>query len=104
MHRLNHVCGQLAQAMIDLFHAFSFRAQNRVAVLPDRQLHFSPRVKAGKFLTPASFNASITLMMVPKEDFLSAWSARDDLRVSGKSRTAFSSSSIPMARPSSLIS
>jgi len=40
-------------------------------------------------------------MMVPKEAFLSACSASVDLRASGKSRTAVSSSSTPIARPSS---
>ena len=44
------------------------------------QDHFSSRVNAGKFLTPASFNASMTLIIVPKEAFLSACSASVDLR------------------------
>ncbi len=63
------------------------RPQNRVAVFYDRQSHFSPCVKAGRFFTPASFNASITLMIVPNEAFLSACKASADLRVGGKSRT-----------------
>src|SRR6058998_3862441 len=88
MHGLDHVSGQLANVIVDLLDPSASRPQDRVAVLQDRQYHFSSRVKAGKFLTPASFNASITLMIVPKEDFLSACSASVDLRASGKSRTA----------------
>src|SRR5438034_7265637 len=104
VHRLDHVFGQLTNAIIDFFDPFAFCPQDRVAVLQDRQFHFSSRVKAGKFLTPASFNASITLMIAPKEAFLSAWSASVDLRASGKPCTAASNSSTPMARPSNLIS
>src|SRR6058998_3562115 len=104
MHGLDHVSGQLANVIVDLLDPSASRPQDRVAVLQDRQYHFSSRVKAGKFLTPASFNASITLMIVPKEAFLSACSASVDLRGSGKSRTAPSSSSTLVARPSSLIS
>src|SRR5882672_7402711 len=104
MHRLDHVSGQLANVSVDLLDPFAFHPQDRVAVLRDRQDHFSSRVKAGRFLTPASFNASITLMIVPKEAFLSACSARVDLRVSGKPRTAPSRSSTFTALPSSLIS
>src|SRR5438093_9078688 len=103
-HCLDHVNGQLANVIIDLLDLFAFRPQNRIAVLQDRKDHSPSRVNAGKFLTPASFNASITLMIVPKEAFLSACSASVDLRVSGRPRTAPSSSSAPIARPSSLIS
>src|SRR5437773_5240423 len=104
MHSLEHVGDELASVIVDLLDPFTFRPQDRVAVLQDRQFHFSSRVKAGKFLTPASFNASITLMIAPKEAFLSAWSASVDLRASGKPCTAASNSSTPMARPSNLIS
>src|SRR5438046_4098427 len=104
MHCLDHVCDQFADTIVNFFDPRSFRSQDRVAVLQDRQDHFSSRVKAGKFFTPASFNASITVMLVPKEAFLSACSASVDLRGSGKSRTAPSSSSTPIPRPSSLIS
>src|SRR5437773_5560658 len=103
MHSLEHVGDELASVIVDLLDPFTFRPQDRVAVLQDCQNHFSSRVKAGRFLTPASFNASITLMIVPKEAFLSACSASVDLRASGRSRTAPSSSSAPTARPSSLI-
>src|SRR5438874_132868 len=51
---------------------FTIRPQNRIAVLQDRQSHYSPRVNAGKFFTPASFNASMTLTIVPNDAFLSA--------------------------------
>src|SRR5437762_3720177 len=104
MHCLDHVCDQFMDTIVNFFDPRSFRSQDRVAVLQDRQDHFSSRVKAGKFFTPASFNASITLMIVPKEAFLSACSARVDLRVSGKPRTAPSRSSTFTALPSSLIS
>src|SRR5207248_5565004 len=104
MHCLDHVSGQVANVIVDLRDLLTLRPQNRIAVLQDRQFHFSSRVKAGKFLTPASFNASITLMIAPKEAFLSAWSASVDLRASGKPCTAASNSSTPMARPSNLIS
>src|SRR6266480_6358236 len=104
MHRLDHVCRQLANPIVYVLDRFAFGPQDRVAVLQDWQDHFSSLVNAGKFLTPASFNASITLMIVPKEAFLSACSARVDLRASGRARTAPSSSSTPIARPSSLIS
>src|SRR5262249_27085323 len=105
VHRLDHVRGQLTDSIIDLVDPFTFCPQHRVAILQDRQTHSpSTRVNAGKFRTPASFNASMTFMIVPKEAFLSACSASVDLRCSGKSRTAASSSSTFMARPSSLIS
>src|SRR5437762_7173850 len=104
MHRLDHVGDQLANMIVDLFDLFAFRPQDRVSVLEDRQYHFCSRVKAGKFFTPANFNASITLMIMPKEAFLSACSASADLRVSGRPRTAPSSSSTLVARPSSLMS
>src|SRR6266699_6541093 len=104
VHRLDHVSNQRLNVIVDLLDPFAFRPQDRVAVLQDRQYHFSSRVKAGKFLTPASFNASITLMIVPKEAFLSACSASVDLRASLRPRTAPSSSSTLVARPSSLIS
>src|SRR5262249_6635362 len=104
-HRLDHVRCQFPNSMVDFFDPFTFYAQDRVAVLQDRQDHsFSSRVNAGKFLTPASFNASITLIIVPNDAFLSACNASVDLRSSGKPRTAASSSSTFMARPSSLIS
>src|SRR6266704_7143774 len=104
MHRLKHVRRQLPNAIVDFLDPFALCPKDRVAVMQDRQDHFSSRVNAGKFLTPASFNASITLMIVPKEAFLSACSASVDLRVSGRFRTAPSSSSTPTVRPSSLIS
>src|SRR5438093_12105171 len=104
VHRLDHVRRQLPNAIVDFLDPFAFCPKDWVTVLQNRQDHFSSRVKAGKFLTPASFNASITLMIVPKEAFLSACSASVDLRGSGKSRTAPSSSSTVTARPSSLIS
>src|SRR5882724_10975942 len=104
VHRLDHVNNQRPNVIVDVLDPFAFRPQDRVAVLQNRQYHFSSRVKAGKFLTPASFNASITLMIAPKEAFLSAWSASVDLRASGKPCTAASNSSTPMARPSNLTS
>src|SRR5436309_11986117 len=104
VHRLHHVRRQLPNAIVDFLDPFAFCPKDWVTVLQNRQDHFSSRVKAGKFLTPASFNASITLMIVPKEAFLSACSASVDLRGSGKSRTAPSNSSTVTARPSSLIS
>src|SRR4030095_6887506 len=104
MHRLDHVCRQFANPVVYVLDRFAFGPQDRVAVLQDRQNHFSSRVKAGKVLTRASFNASMTLIIVPKEAFLSACSASVDLRVSGRLRTAPSSSSAPTIRPSSLIS
>src|SRR5438132_3747967 len=104
VHRLDHVSNQRPNVIVDVLDPFAFRPQDRIAVLQDRQYHFSSRVKAGKFLTPASFNASITSMIVPKEAFLSACNASVDLRASGRLRTAPSSSSTATARPSSLIS
>src|SRR5215467_569930 len=100
MHCLDHVRCQRPNPIVNFLDSFAFYPQDWVAVLQDWQNHFSSLVKAGKFLTPASCNASITLMMVPKEAFLSACSASVDLRASGKSRTAPSSSSTPIARPS----
>src|SRR5438309_1619848 len=80
--------------LIDFLNRFTFGPQDRVTILQDRQDHGpSGRVNAGKFFTPASFNASITLMIVPNDAFLSACSASVDLRCSGKLRTAASSSS-----------
>src|SRR5262249_13166191 len=105
LHRLNHVRRQVADSLIDFLDASTFGAQDRVAVLQDRQDHCpSSRVNAGKFFMPASFNASITLMIVPNDAFLSGCKANVDLRCSGNSRAAASSSSTVMARPSSLIS
>src|SRR5207249_2614082 len=105
VHGLDHVHRQLPDSLVDFLDPFTFGPQDRVAILQDRQNHSpSPRVNAGKFFTPASFNSSITLMIVPKDAFLSACSASVDLRCSGKSRTATSSSSTFMARPSSLTS
>src|SRR5881397_97123 len=104
MHRLDHVRRQFPDSIVDFVDPFALCPQNWVAVLQDWQNHFSSLVKAGKFLTPASFNASMTLIIVPKEAFLSAWSASVDLRVSGKLRTAPSSSSTPIACPSNLSS
>src|SRR5215469_10401893 len=105
MHRFNHVHCQLPDSLIDLLDPFTFGTQDRVAILQNRQDHGpSSRVNAGKFFTPASFNASITLMIVPNDAFLSACSASVDLRSSGKPRTAPSNSSTFTARPSSLIS
>src|SRR5438876_2454195 len=104
MHGLDHVRRQLPNLIINFLDSFTLCPQNRVTILQDRQDHFSSRVKAGKFLTPASFKASITLMIAPNEAFLSACSASVDFRPSGKSRTAPSSVSTLMARPSSLMS
>src|SRR2546428_539694 len=85
-------------ARLDFLDPFTFGPQDRVAILQDRQDHSpSSRVNAGKFFTPANFNASITLMIVPNDAFLSACSASVDLRCSGKPRTAASSSSTFMA-------
>src|SRR5207302_1516345 len=81
-HCLDHVCGQFANPIVNVLDRFAFGPQDRVAVLQNLQDHFSSRVNAGKFLTPASFNASMTLIIVPKEAFLSASSASADLRVS----------------------
>src|SRR5918996_103648 len=102
MHCIDHVRCQFADSLIDFLDPFTFGAQDRVAILQDRQDH-SPcsRVNAGKFFTPDSFNASITLMIVPNDAFLSACSASVDFRSSGKPRTAASNSSRFMARPSS---
>src|SRR5438045_556762 len=104
MHCLDHVCGQLANVIVYLLDLLALPPQYRIAVFQDRPDHFPSFIKVGKFLTPASFNASITLMIVPKEAFLSACSASVDFRASGKPRTAPSSSSTPTARPSSLTS
>src|SRR5204863_5404851 len=104
LHRLEHVGYESANALVDLVDLFPLRAQNRVPVFYDGQFHFSPRVKAGRFFTPASFNASITLMIVPNEAFLSACKASADLRVGGKSFTEVCSSSALTTRPSSRIS
>src|SRR6266480_7141631 len=104
MHRLKHVRRQLPNAIVDFLDPFALCPKDRVAILQDRQDHFSSRVNAGKFLTPASFSASITLMIAPNEAFLSACSASVDFRPSGKSRTALSSVSTLVARPSSLMS
>src|SRR5438270_13360637 len=104
MHRLEHVGCELANALVDLCHAFAFGAENRISVFHDRQLHFSPRVKAGRFFTPASFNASITLMIMPNDAFLSACKATLDFFVAANSRTATSSSSTGNGRPSSCTS
>src|SRR5262249_9065132 len=104
MHRLDHVRSQLTNSIINFLNPLAFGPEDWVAVWQDWQNHFSSRVNAGRFLTPASFNASITLMIVPKEAFLSACSASVDLRASGKSRTAVSNSSTLIARPSSLTS
>src|SRR4030095_1899687 len=105
VHRLDHVRRQLADSLIDFPDPFTFGPEDRVAILQNLQDHCpSSRVNAGKFRTPASFNASITLMIVPNDAFLSACSASVDLRSSGKSRTAASSSSTFIARPSSLTS
>src|SRR4029079_4568139 len=103
VHRLDHVRGQFANPIVYVVDRFAFGPQDRGGVLQNRQDHFSSRVNAGKFRTPASFNASITLIIVPKEAFVSACSASVDLRGSGRLRTAPSSSSTPTVRPSSLI-
>src|SRR5438874_1224239 len=102
VHRLDHVRRQLPNPTVDFLDPFALYPQDWVAVLQDWQNHFSSLVKAGKFRTPASFNASMTLMIVPNEAFLSACSTSVDLRASGKSRTAPSSSFTSIARPSSL--
>src|SRR5260370_23979128 len=104
MHRLDHVLCQLANPFVDFLDPLSFRPQDRVAVLQDRQSHGSPRVNAGKFFTPASFNASITFTIVPNDAFLSACNASVPLRMSDKFLTALSRSSTAIVRPSSLIS
>src|ERR1043166_9633261 len=103
VHRLEHVRRSLPNPVVDFLDPIPFGPQGLVAVLQNWQDHFSSLVKAGKFLTPASFNASITLMIVPKEAFLSACNTSVDLRASGKSFIAPSSSSTPTARPSNLI-
>src|SRR6266536_2495369 len=101
VHGLDHVLRELANAIVDLIDLFTFGAQNRIAVLQDRQSHFSSRINDGRFFTPASFKASITLTIAPHDAFLSACRASVDLRSAGKSRTAVSSSSTPTACPSS---
>src|ERR1700746_3352224 len=88
VHRLDHVHRQLPDSIVDFLDRLPFGAQDWVAVLQDWQDHFSSFVKAGKFFTPATFSASITLMIVPNEAFLSACSTIVDLRASCKSRTA----------------
>lgn len=60
--------------------------------------------ESGQVFTPASFNASITLMIVPNEAFLSACMARADFLVGGKFLTDVSSSSAVTIWPSSRIS
>src|SRR4030095_10856289 len=104
VHRLDHIRGQFANPVVYALDRLASDPKDRIAVLQDWKDHFSSRVNAGKFLTPASFNASMTLIIVPKEAFLSAWSASVDFRASGRLRTAPSSSSAPIARPSNLIS
>src|SRR5437870_9327278 len=104
MHRLDHALRQLANAIFDVVDPFPFRPQTRVTVLQDRQSHYSPRVNAGRFFTPASFNASITFTIVPNDAFLSACNASVLRRVSDKFFTALSSSSTATIFPSSLIS
>src|SRR6266542_2810102 len=84
VHRLDHVHCEPPNAIVDLLDPFALCPQDWVAVLQDWQDHFSSRVKAGKFLTPPTFNASMIFMIVPKEAFLSACSASVDLRASGK--------------------
>src|SRR5436309_4099696 len=101
MHRLEHVFRKSANLVVHFVDSFPFRAQNRVPIFPDRQLHFPSRVNAGRFFTPASFNASITLIIVPNDDFLSACKARVARRVAGKLRTEVSNSSSPITWPSS---
>src|SRR5262245_45517531 len=105
MHRLDHAHRQVLDSLIDFLDPFTFGPQDWVAILQDRQDHGpSSRVNAGKFFTPASFSASITLMIVPNDAFLSACNASVDLRSSGNPRTAASSSSTFTTRPSSLTS
>src|SRR5205814_5748341 len=104
MHGFDHVLGEFANPVVNFLDPVPLRPEHRVAILHDRQLHRSPRVNAGRFFTPASFNASITLTMVPKDAFLSACSASDVRRVSGKFFTALSKSSTAIVFPSSLIS
>src|SRR5436190_23412481 len=105
VHCLDHVRGEFPDSIVNFLDPFAFGPQDRVAVLQDRKNHCpSSLVNAGKFFTPASFNASMTLMIVPKEAFLSACNTSVDLRCSGKSCTAASSSSTFIARPSSLTS
>ena len=91
VHRFEHVLGKRADFVIDRFDPFSFRPQERVAVFPNLQSHCPSRVNAGRFFTPASFNASITLMIVPNVAFLSACNASIERRVAGKFLTAASS-------------
>src|SRR5438270_7108914 len=88
VHRLDHVRGQLPNPTVNFLDSIPFGPQDWVAVLQDWQNHFSSLVKAGKFRTPASFNASITLIMVPKEAFLSACSTSVDLRATRKASSA----------------
>src|SRR3981081_2631509 len=104
MHRLEHVRGELAEWIVDLIDAFAFCPENRISVLTDGQIHFCSRVKEGRFFTPANLSASITLMIVPQDAFLSACKARDDFRVAGKLRTALPSSSTENRFPCSVTS
>src|SRR3954451_24506329 len=99
MHRFNHVGREFPDSLVDLVDAAAFGPQHRIAILENREPHFCSCINAGRLVTPASLSASITLMIVPKEDFLSACKARDDFRVGGRSRTALSRSSTPIVRP-----
>src|SRR5690242_3204445 len=103
MHCLDHILGKFANAIVNFVDSVALRPQDRVPILNDFQLHW-PWVKAGRFFTPANFNASMTFTMTPKEAFLSACNASVLRRVSAKLRTALSKSSTAIVFPSSLIS
>src|SRR4051812_29328920 len=101
LHSLEHVRRERPNVLVYLQDLFPFCSEDRVAVFPNGQLHFPSRVNAGRFFTPASFNASITLMMVPNDAFLSACNAIAAFRFAGRFLTEPSSSSTPMTWPSS---
>src|SRR5947209_13353085 len=103
-HRFEHVGSKFMDRVVVFRHPFPFCAQRRIAVLPNGQFHFYSRVNAGRFRTHASFRASITLTIVPKDAFLSACKASDAFWVGERFLTARSSSSTPIGRPSSLMS
>ena len=85
-HGLDHVRGQFADVCVDRF--------NRVLLSragPGRRNHgwaasflAAGSVKAGRFVTPASFSASMTLMMIPNEAFSSAFKTNVLLRSAGR--------------------
>src|SRR5207248_7938619 len=100
-HRFQHIVSEFSDRVVDFRHPFPFRAQRRIAVPPNGQFHFYSRVNAGRFRTPASFSASITLTIVPNDAFLSACRASDAFFVGERFRTALSSSFTSIDWPSS---